>query len=304
MEQFVPDTIRTRIEQRLVIGRRHVPITGLNDHGWSGTATTLASIRSALMALTRGSQRWADCNSIEAAASTSEMPAFETPSDLCRILCGRVQSRSTHVDSLDDGVERFSAWLSIKARERLGVTLPHVSDTNPAYCRHFATTVARAYRTVTERVERFPDTAVLVVMGLPRCDAEIVGKLHAWNWLVDFERGTIAAFDPQDERSGDGYANVSALLFTLAVMRADDVVRGLRLLVRRHDSIHGGTVLFHLARHPIDRGSRWKIAARLRAANFQRIVPSWQQELEVWDRIWRREKREVAVGEIVRFADE
>ena len=184
------------------------------------------------------------------------------------------------------------------------MTLPHVSDANPAYCRHYATTVARSYRTVTERVERFPDTAVLVVMGLPQCDAEVGGTLHAWNWLVDFERGTIMAFDPQDERSGDDYANVSALLFTLASMRTVHVVRELRLLVRRHDSIHGGTVLFHLARHPIDRESRWKIAARLRAASFERIVPSWQQELEAWDRIWRRGKREVAVGELVRFADD
>ena len=60
MERFVPDTIRTRIEQRLVIGRRHVAITGLDDRGAPGTTTTLASLRSALMLLTRGSPRWAD----------------------------------------------------------------------------------------------------------------------------------------------------------------------------------------------------------------------------------------------------
>ena len=76
------------------------------------------------------------------------------------------------------------------------------------------------------------------------------------------------------------------------------------MLVRRHDSLRGGTILFHLARHPIDRGSRWKIASRLRATKFERVVPDWERELEAWDRVWKRTEWEIPADDIARFADE
>jgi hypothetical protein len=154
-------------------------------------------------------------------------------------------------------------------------------------------------------LDRFHETAVVFVMGLPQCDGGTPGGLHAWNWLVDFKRGTVAAFDPQNTKHGGQYANVSSLLYTLAALRhRGQGIPGMRLLVRRHDSVHGGTILFHLARHPIDRGSRWKIASRLRATRFERIVPDWEHELEAWDKVWRLTEWEIPADDIARFADE
>jgi hypothetical protein len=296
--------IRTQIEQRLAIGIRHVPIHGLGSLDPGGSPGSLAMIRSALMTLANGGPftRWFDDVALEAVLT--EAPTFDTPTGLCRSLCDRARAGSKHVDRMDDDLEWLSGRLTIGAQERFGLALPHLSDSKPAYCRHFATTVSRAYSAVTASTERFTDTAVLFIMGLPQCGAE-PGRLHAWNWLVDFERGTIAAFDPQSHAHGDRYANVSALLYTLAAAGIPySNIPGLRLLVRRPDSVHGGTVLFHLARHPIDRPSRHKIASRLRATNFERVVPGWEHELAAWDALYRADGRGVSAGEIVRFASE
>ena len=298
--------LRDRIEQRLAIGRHHIPITGLRNPVDAGSIGSLGMIRNTLMTLSEGGpwRHWIDEASVDAAAA-EPAPPNESADGVCRLLCTRARARSTHVDKLDDELlEQFSSRLSIKARERFGLSLPHLSDSNPAYCRHFAATVSSAYARVTEPLDHLANTTVLFIMGLPQCDAEASGRLHAWNWLVDFSRGTIAAFDPQNETYGEHYANVSSLLYTLAWIRsAGAALPGLRLLVRRHDSVHGGTILFHLARHPIDQTSRRKISTRLRNTGFQRIVPGWEVELEAWDAVWRTSRRVVDVGEIVGFAD-
>jgi hypothetical protein len=145
------------------------------------------------------------------AATTNLDLASRSPADLCRALCKRIQSHSTHVDRIDDHLERFSARLSVHVGERIGLNLPHLSESNPAYCRHFASSLSRAYSEVTRRMDRFHETAVLFVMGVPQCDATTPGGLHAWNWLVDFERGTVSSFDPQNAKHGDEYANVLIL---------------------------------------------------------------------------------------------
>jgi hypothetical protein len=86
-------------------------------------------------------------------------------------------------------------------------------------------------------------------------------------------------------------------------MKADgQPVPGLRALVRRYESVHGGTTLFHLARHPIDRASRHAITARLKASRFERVVPTWQEELEECDAVCGNCR--VNVADLVRFADE
>ena len=98
---------------------------------------------------------------------------------------------------------------------------------------------------------------------------------------------------------------MSSLLYTLAALRRrGQSIPGLRLLVRRHDSLHGGTILFHLARHPIDRASRWKIASRLRATKFERVIPGWERELEAWDHVWKRTEWEIPTDDIACFADD
>jgi hypothetical protein len=273
----------------------------------TGSPRGLGLIRTALDLLADGGPytRWIDEGAVDAAADVDPAQDFASPAELCRVLCERIQAHSVHVDRIDDDLERFTARLSVQVSERIGVNLPHLAASNPAYCRHFASSLSRAYSEVIRRIERFQDTAVLFVMGIPQCDAHTPGGLHAWNWLVDFERGTVAAFDPQNVACGSDYANASSLLYTLAALRRrGEGIPGLRSLVRRHDSLHGGTILFHLARHPIDRGSRWKIASRLRATNFERVVAGWERELEAWDKVWRRTEWEIPADDIARFADE
>ena len=300
--------LRTSLERRLAIGRSHIAITGLNDENGEGSPSALALIRTALQRLADGGahRKWIDEGAV--AAATPELDrelSIESPADLCRVLCRRIQSHSTHVDTIDDDLERFSARLTVYAGERLGLDLPHLSASNPAYCRHFAASLSRAYSDAVRRLDRFHETAVLVVHGLPQCDGRTPGGLHAWNWLVDFERGTVASFDPQNAKHGGDYANVSSLLYTLAALRhRGQSIPGMRTLVRRHDSLHGGTILFHLARHPIDRASRWKIASRLRATNFARVIPDWERELDAWDRVWKRTEWEIPADDIARFADD
>ncbi len=299
--------LRTLLEQRLVIGRSHIGINALSSEDVTGSRPTLALIRTALERLADGGPftKWIDEEAVAATTEIDLRQPYASPADLCRALCKRLQSHSTHVDRIDGDLERFSARLSVRVGERFGVDLPHLSESNPAYCRHFASSLSRAYSEVTRRLHRFHETAVVFVMGIPQCDAATPGGLHAWNWLVDFEHGTVASFDPQNAAHGHQYANVSSLLYTLATLRhRGQGIPGLRTLVRRHDSLHGGTILFHLARHPIDRGSRWKIASRLRATRFERIIPDWEHELEAWDKVWRRTEWEVPADDIARFADE
>ncbi len=291
----------------MAIGRSHIRIHGLNAKPDEGSPSALALIRTSLQRLADGGPyaKWLDEDAATATADLDLKQPFESPADLCRVLCKRIQAHSTHVDRIDGDLERFSARLSVRAHERLGLDLPHLSASNPAYCRHFAASLSRAYSDVIHRLDRFQETAVLLVYGIPQCDADVSGGLHAWNWLVDFERGTVSSFDPQNAAHGAQYANVSSLLYTLAALRhRGQSIPGMRLLVRRHDSLHGGTILFHLARHPIDRGSRWKIASRLRATAFERVVPDWERELEAWDRVWKGTEWEVPADDIARFADE
>lgn len=103
--------------------------------------------------------------------------------------------------------------------------------------------MSRVYCELASTVKRFAATTVLFIMGVPTCEPA-VGRLHAWNWLVDFEHGRVWTFDPQNADLGRDYANVSSLLYTLAAMKADGyAVPGLRSLVRRYGSVHGGTTL-------------------------------------------------------------
>lgn len=80
-----------------------------------------------------------------------------------------------------------------------------------------------------------------------------------------------------------------------------ETIPGLRNLMRRHDSILGGSMLFQLARHPIDRASRHGIIDRLRRSHFERVIPTWQAELEACDATWGHG---VPVGDIVRYSDD
>jgi hypothetical protein len=303
----VTDDLRTSLEQRLAVGRSHVAIHGLGMEATTGSRHGLALVRTALDRLADGGPytQWIDESAVDAAADIEPAHDFASPAELCKTLCKRLQAHSVHVDRIDDDLERFTARLSVEVSERTGLNLPHLAASNPAYCRHFASSLSRAYSKVTRRIERFQDTAVLFVMGIPQCNGDTRGGIHAWNWLVDFEQGTVAAFDPQNVACGSNYANASSLLYTLAALRRrGEGIPGLRSLVRRHDSLHGGTILFHLARHPIDRDSRWKIASRLRATRFERVVPAWERELEAWDKVWRRTEWEIPADDITRFADD
>lgn len=299
----MPAGLRTRLEQRLAIGRSHVGIEALRPDESVGSQA-LALIRKPLEWLADGGpwESMVDEDAVAAIVDFAMKEPFRSPAHLCHLLSTRLRAHSTHVDTIDNGLERLSAHLSVRAGERFGLDVPHLSSTNPAYCRNFASSLSRAYSRVIHAKDCFHDTAVLYVGGLSQCDDDVDRRLHAWNWLVDFDRGTVAAFDPQNDVKGSCYANASALLYSLARLRGD-AIPGLHLLVRRHDSLHGGMILFHFARHPIDRGSRWKIASRLRATNFERIVPGWERELEAWDGIWKGE-HEVPADDIARFADE
>ena len=181
--------------------------------------------------------------------------------------------------------------------------MPQLGDRHAMVCRHYATSVSRVYGELAARADtrELARTAVLFVMGVPSCDGP-PGLLHAWNWLVDFGWGKVWTFDPQNVETGTAYANVSSLLYTFAVMKKQGwPVPNVRAFVRRFESVHGGTTLFHLARHPISRGSRRAIVDRLRASHFERIVPTWQAELEAHDGYWGNVSLDVE--HIVRYAD-
>jgi hypothetical protein len=294
-----PD-LRLRLQQRLVIDDAYVSIGGLTRIG-GGEAKLLNRIRAPLMQLAYGGPflKWFD-NSADAALELRHLP--RSPQDLVREICGLIQSRSLHLEHVEDDYERFFARIAINVKERTGLGIPQLSDSKAVWCRHYATSVSRAYCEIADSEESFSQTAVLFVMGVPSCERSAL-SLHAWNWLVDFEYGRVWAFDPQFEDVGRDYANVSSLLYTFAALKADgQPVPGLRHLVRRHESVHGGTTLFHLARHPIDRASRHAIMARLRASRFERIIPTWEDELNESDAVWGNCR--VDVAHIVRYADE
>jgi hypothetical protein len=78
-------------------------------------------------------------------------------------------------------------------------------------------------------------------------------------------------------------------------------VAGLRRLVRPHTTLHGATILFHLARNPIAATSRAAIAVRLRASRYGRLVPDWEAELDAAATSWG--PHGIAVDDIVRYSD-
>ncbi len=261
-------------------------------------------IRAPLMVLANGGpyRRWRQEDVADDASASEGIPQDLSPTALCQLVCARVRSLSVHVDLIDDELERFAARVSVFAKERIGIATPHHTEASPGFCRHFATSVSHAYGSLARYLGDLDDTVVVFVMGIPACAPEQASGLHAWNWLIDFSRGTINAFDPQNDRLGDRYANASSLLYTFAALRSGGcAVPGLPLLVRRADSVYGGTVLFHLARHPIARASRWKIITRLRNAGFDRVVADWERELEAWDSAWGSAS-DLNVDEIIHLA--
>lgn len=290
--------LRMRLQQRLAFEDGYLAIGGLTRIG-GGEPKLLNRLRSSLRLLAYGGPfvHWFD-NSADAGLELDEVPI--EPQDLVRAICDVIRERSIHLERVEDDYERFFSRITINIQERTGISIPRLGESKAIWCRHYATSVSRAYCELAGTVERFANTAVLFIMGVPSCKRHL--SLHAWNWLVDFNYGRVWAFDPQNEDLGRDYANVSALLYTCAAMRAEgQPVPGLRALVRRHESVHGGTTLFHLARHPIDRASRHAIMARLASSRFERVIPTWQEELDECNSIWGDSG--VNVADLVRFAD-
>jgi hypothetical protein len=147
--------LRTRLEQRLVIGRSHIGIGSLSAKEVTGSGTTLGLIRTALERLADGGPytKWIDEDAVAATTDLDVNQPFTSAIDLCHALCKRIQSHSTHVDKIDDDLERFTARLSVRVGERFGLDLPHLSESNPAYCRHFASSLSRAYSEMTRRLD-------------------------------------------------------------------------------------------------------------------------------------------------------
>ena len=294
--------LRTRLEQRIPIGNAYVPVCGLGRAYGSGKPGALAMLEPTLRWLSHGGPwvRWYSDDAVDALADQLGPDDVTSAAGLARALVEAVRAEMVHLEHIEDDLERFTARISIQARERFGIRLGHITDRDPAWCRLFSTTLSRLYADVARRTPKLQNTAVLFVMGMPSCGDGL--GLHAWNWLVDYAAGTIETFDPQNDRYGDAYANSSALLYTLACARQPGApVPGARLLVRRADSLHGGTLLFHLARHPISRASRWAIAARLRAGSFHRVVPDWEQNLADCDAAWAHDG--VDVRDLIAIAD-
>ena len=292
------DGRRVLLQQRLAIDDTYVPVSTVR-YPEPGDPAQLENIRPMLMTLAHGGPftQWFDKRSAEAALQVS-IP--NTPLDLVVAIIAAMRRTSKHIDKLDNEFQRTIAQVAVNVQEWTGFSIPMLGQSNAIYCRHFATSVSRAYSELTAKAGRFTKTAVLFVMGVPGCTG--LPAFHAWNWLVDFDTGQVFAFEPQNVNSQRPYANASALLYTLAEMRANGAaLTGLRRLVRRYDSVHGGMTLFQLARHPIDPASRHAIALRLRAASFGGVVPEWERELEWCDRSWRVGR--VNVEDLVRFSD-
>lgn len=294
--------LRMCLQQRLAIDDRYVAIGGLTRIG-GGEPKLLDKVRSPLMQLAYGGPfvKWFD-NSADDGLELESMPVG--PKDLVRAICNAIQQRSVHQFRVEDDLERWCSSIAINVQERTGLAIRQLFGSNAILCRHFATSVSRAYCELASTFEQFANTAVLFVMGVSSCRHEPLQDrgLHAWNWLVDFEHGRVWSFDPQREDLGRDYANVSSLLYTFATMKAQgEPVPGLRPFMRRYESVHGGTTLFHLARHPIDRASRHTIMARLESSHFERVIPTWREELEQCDAFWPETKCNVA--DLIRFAD-
>jgi hypothetical protein len=115
---------------------------------------------------------------------------------------------------------------------------------------------------------------------------------HAWNWLVDGESGSIAAFDAasRDARESDftidasRYRNVSAFLGSVcgsirSSSECDDARDLLRATIEP-ETERGQVLLFHLADNLLTHVNvRQWISARLEACSFQRVVPDFRARL-------------------------
>ena len=120
---------------------------------------------------------------------------------------------------------------------------------------------------------------------------------HAWNWIVDANAGSIAAFDvstPASRESNDFqaeltyYSNASGFLGSVysAAIRTtcsperDDNVRELLSVTLEPQTERGQILLFHLADHALTPlHVRQRIINKLEKHSFERIIPDFKHRL-------------------------
>lgn len=120
---------------------------------------------------------------------------------------------------------------------------------------------------------------------------------HAWNWIVDAERGTINALDATG--SGDveleQYRNVSAFLASTCDLVSNGFDLATFLCATIDPETDAGQLrLFHFAEHfSFPPELRARIAVHLEATGFERLVPDWRDRLAHVD---------ASLGRVERFA--
>lgn len=205
----------------------------------------------------------------------------------------RVVSDGLEYDPGAEGIERRSFIGRASYEVRRVVTVYTVSAIRLAehaanrrrprvVCREFA----MAMRTLFYALKRATGAPANAYMPMIRGHA--LGGDHAWNWLVDADRGTINAIDATG--SGDvpldKYRNVSAFLLAMyASIVGPANATDFNMATFLRDMIDpetdaGQLRLLHLAEHErIPREVRARVRRHLHATNFERLVPGWRDRL-------------------------
>jgi hypothetical protein len=158
-------------------------------------------------------------------------------------------------------------------------------------CSHYATAMRTLFYALKRATGAPTDAFVVEVVG------EAFGpqdNMHAWNWLIDVERASIAAFDATQIRGQrrklsidlKRYHNISAFLATAVRQAATshglDPRKVAELLAASVDpeTDRGQALLFGIADHSgMNLGLRNRLAEHLASRNFERLLPDWRERL-------------------------
>jgi hypothetical protein len=240
-------------------------------------------------------------------AAASRIP-WALPSDVAELgralspfavaqIIRRVVSDGLEYDPVAEGLERPSLLKRASYKMRRLVNVHTVSAIRVAddaanrrrplvVCREFAMAM-RALFYALKRATGAPANAYMPAISGHAIEMETRGGEHAWNWIVDAERGTINAIDATGTCDVPlaRYRNVSAFLNSMydsigAANATDfDIATLLRAMIDP-ETYAGQLRLLHLAEHlTIPLEVRARVTRHFHATNFERLVPGWRDRL-------------------------
>jgi hypothetical protein len=152
-------------------------------------------------------------------------------------------------------------------------------------CREFGDAMRTLFYAL-KRATGAPANAYMPMLSGHTIDTETTGH-HAWNWIVDADRGTINAIDATGSRDVplDEYRNVSAFLISIygligAPNATDFDMAGFFRDMIDPETDAGQLRLLHFAEHwTIAPGVRARVTRHFQATSFERLVPGWRDRL-------------------------